>query len=639
MNQSKHDTCKVNCNNASDRQSPTKSVVNRTDNVCSVSEMLLPIDAESGGWATPHNKKSHYECKLYHVPDYINITRIPECNDLWSQVEMAYYAMNDGRINALGAQIPVHSNWNHQLFSDLCTSRYDKEVAMYLRYGWPLNRKQSPVHITLWNHKSAEQHAAQVTAYVRKELKLGTLLGPFLSSPFPVQVTGVSPMSTRPKKLSSKRRILVDLSWPPWGDSVNSAIPKETFLDCECKLIYPTIDTLCKRAVQAGPIVLGWKKDMSRAFLQVPLEPQAWSYLAIFWKKALFFNKSAVMGCRSAPYMCQSTINVIRHFMKNLSYIVNNYIDDFMSIEHISKSWASYNAMGNLLRDLGVQEAVDKAVPPTTVIEFLGILFDLIRMLLFIPDDKLCQIKKEVRWWRRQTKATLKQMQSLAGKLQFIAICVKPGRVFIARIYDWIAVMEPGNQKIPEQVHKDIVWWEKFLDTYNGVSIMQMYIEPINNHSFSTDACLKSFGAFCENKYIHHRFPQEILLTHGHNIAYLEMAALYVALKAWIKDFNSKCIQIECDNSAVVAVLQTGRARDKILQQYVREITFLTATNYCEIHVTYVDIKSNYLADVLSRYDISTQKQQEFDALLQRNPHWTRTMVETDKQFNLDSQW
>ena len=57
-----------------------------------------------------------------------------------------------------------------------------------------------------------------------------------------------------------------------------------------------------------------------------------------------------------------------------------------------------------------------------------------------------------------------KELQSLAGKLQFAACCMRPGQVFISRIYDVMSEMEDGRQYwIQEQVRKDITWWYRFM--------------------------------------------------------------------------------------------------------------------------------------------------------------------------------
>ena len=340
------------------------------------------------------------------------------------EVSIATAVMNSGKNNSVGLKIPLKSNWNMELFINLCTSRSDREVAQYLLYGWPINRQPGPLTWTYRNHPSAERHPHQVTKYIEKELRLGTIMGPYATSPFPLQQTGISPMSTRSKKNSLSRRILVDLSWPPDGDLVNSRIPKDTYMDCPITLVYLTVDSICKQAFKVGSIAMGYHKDMSRAFKHILTDPNCWSTMGIWWLQAVFFEKSEVMGCRSALMACQKTTNCIRHFMANINYVIFNYIDDFMSVDHPNNIHKSYQTLGNLLRDLGVQEALEKAVPPTTVIEFLGILFDLLRQLLILPQDKIRDIHDCLCTWRSKQSATKKEMQQLAGKLQFAAICI-----------------------------------------------------------------------------------------------------------------------------------------------------------------------------------------------------------------------
>ena len=255
-------------------------------------------------------------------------------------LELALLLLHDGRLNSVGLRIPLHTNWNLQLFSSLCTSDSDRELLAFLTYGWPLNRLPGPVAQTWDNHALAKKFPQDINRYLQKELKRNTILGPFVTSPFPSEVTGISPMSTQPKKESAERHIIVDLSWLRHdATSVNALIPKDRFLENPMNMTYPTIDLLCKQAYQLGPGKFAWRKDMSRAFKQVPFDPIFWCYLGMYWAGALFFDKTAVMGCCSAPYACQHTTNVIRHFMLNMSYVVYNYIDDFMSIDHFKKAW------------------------------------------------------------------------------------------------------------------------------------------------------------------------------------------------------------------------------------------------------------------------------------------------------------
>ena len=143
--------------------------------------------------------------------------------------------------------------------------------------------------------------------------------------------------------------------------------------------------------------------------------------------------------------------------MMNMSYVVFNYIDDFMSIDSWTCAWKSFNVMSALLRDLGVREAAEKSVQPSHIIELLGILFDLLRLIICLPEEKVRDIKRNLQKWETRTYMTKKQLQSIAGKLQFAACCIRPGRVFISRLYDTIATLnEHKHYPVFEQVRKDL---------------------------------------------------------------------------------------------------------------------------------------------------------------------------------------
>ena len=189
-------------------------------------------------------------------------------------------------------QIVIRSNRNLSLIESLCQSTSDREVALFLKYGWPIDRDESPVVQTYTNHKSAIRYPQQINQYILKELRFGTLMAPFVTSPFDLNITGVSPLSTRPKRNSQKHRIIVDLSWPQTGGLVNSGILKTTYLGNTITLRYPTVNDLCKRASQlweqSDQPIFGWKKDAEHAFKQIPLDPGLWPALGMYWGGLVF---------------------------------------------------------------------------------------------------------------------------------------------------------------------------------------------------------------------------------------------------------------------------------------------------------------------------------------------------------------
>ena len=76
-----------------------------------------------------------------------------------------------------------------------------------------------------------------------------------------------------------------------------------------------------------------------------------------------------------------------------------------------------------------------------------------------ISQDKLEEIHKELHTWLYRTSAKRREVESLVGKLQFMAKCVKAGRIFLGRLIQWIRVMDRRyNYSIPIEARKDIAW-------------------------------------------------------------------------------------------------------------------------------------------------------------------------------------
>ena len=87
----------------------------------------------------------------------------------------------------------------------------------------------------------------------------------------------------------------------------------------------------------------------------------------------------------------------------------------------------------------------------------------------------------------------------------------------------------------------------------------------------------------------------------GNDIVHLEMINVVVALKIWGRMWDNQRVYIRCDNLAVMEVLNSGRARDKILATSARNVWMLTALSNISLVVTHIQGVNNVVADLLSR--------------------------------------
>ena len=82
------------------------------------------------------------------------------------------------------------------------------------------------------------------------------------------------------------------------------------------------------------------------------------------------------------------------------------------------------------------------------------------------------------------------------------------------------------------------------------------------------------------------------------------MINILLALRLWATDFNSKCLHVHCDNSAVVSILNTGKGQDPLLLAMARNVWLVASTSDIDLTVLHIPGKHNNIADLLSRWHI-----------------------------------
>ena len=306
------------------------------------------------------------------------------------------------------------------------------------------------------------------------------------------------------------------------------------------RLTYPTIDTLAKCIWSLGVGMAVYKKDLLSAFRQLIGDPMDYSLMMYHLQGKIYVDIAVAMGLRSAPSCCQRGTNAITHVHKHNGYWVMNYIDDFISAEYWSRVWDSYNQLGELLKTIGAAEFENKSSPPDTMVECLGTIVNTLNMTLQVKPEQMQELLQLLEQWRMRVTATRKQLESLIGKLQFVATCVQQGHVFMSRLLNWLKTMKRGKfYKIPHEARQDIKWWYIYLPKYNGTSMLWYLHKEDAQAIIMTDASFSGCGGYSEvtKQYFRSRLPMWLLQLAGNNIVLLEMHAVIMAIKIWGKHF------------------------------------------------------------------------------------------------------
>ena len=456
----------------------------------------------------------------------------------------------------------------------------DKFVCDLLQYGFPLDfdKNKELSYSERRNHKGAREFPGFIKSYLEKETNAMRIAGPFEQNPLSVPLA-VSPMNTVPKSSLDERRVIVDLSWP-LGSSVNDGISKDVYLGEVIDLHYASVEQVCQMVLAVGEGAVIYKRDLRHAYRQIPVDPGDYKYLGYFWKDLFYFDTVLAMGQRNAAMACSRTTRAIMFMHHEMGYNGTSYLDDLIGVSSADRGTEAFNSLGDLLGELGLLENLTKACPPSTIQIVLGVEINTVDGTISVSGERMTEITALVGDWQEKTRADKVELQSLIGKLQFITKCVRQSRVFMNRLLGTLRAVKSEKQRIKlgNSFMKDLKWWSKFMDEFNGTSFIPQLHWSEPDITFSTDSCLVGCGGLCGLQYFHYSYPKRIL-DQGMPIHDLEMLAVILAVRVWGKNFAGMRVQIYCDNEAVVQVINSSKTRDPFLGSCLREL-WLVVSKY-----------------------------------------------------------
>ena len=403
--------------------------------------------------------------------------------------------------NAFGARLPVITQLNIPTWEFYLQNYHDAHVVDFPRFGWPVSytAENLPTSSSC-NHPSAVDFADHVEHYINTELGYHAIAGPFSVNPLH-QPLVCSPLQTVPKRGSNQRRVVMDLSYPP-RSSVNCGIVASSYLNEPYKLRLPGIDRLCQFILQHGRGCLLYKKDLRRAYRQLPIDPKDYHLLGFTFKDRLYFDTRCPFGLRTSAMICQRTTSAVIYIFTQRGYTADVYLDDFYSAESPDKAFNAFHELQSLFDCLGLQASPEKDCPPATTMICLGIEVDTITFCLRVPRDCLDDLLLELQHWKARTSYRLKELQSLLGKLSFVTACVKSGRIFMSRLLNNLRTFPSSRRTaaVSQDMRLDLDWWLTFLPLFNGVSFIKSEVWSFHDFHFATDTCLNGGGATCQDQ-------------------------------------------------------------------------------------------------------------------------------------------
>ena len=446
------------------------------------------------------------------------------------------------------------------------------------------------------NMLSATKNSAVVEEYLKKECALGRVLGPFKKGSLEVHINrfGVIPKPHQP----GKWRLIVDLS-DPSGESVNDGVDPML-----CSLSYKSVDDAVAVILRRGRGTLLAKLDLESAYRVVPVHPDDRPLLGMEWKDLIYVDAALPFGLRSAPKIFNALADGLMWIMKHRGITaVIHYLDDYLLFGDPG-SHECAEALSLALRlcsGLGVPVAVHKLEGPATVLTFLGILLDTLKLEIRLPDDKLFRLKALFRSWRMKKCCTKRELLSLIGQLQHACRVVPPGRSFLRRMITLSTTAKDLHHHIRLNAgfRSDLQWWSAFLADWNGRQMLACISKVNPFATLLSDASGNwGCGAVCGEQWFQIRWPKSWTSVH---ITVKELLPIAVASAVWGRQWQGKTIRVRCDNAAVVAILRSGWSKNILAMHLMRCLFFFMARFHFFLMPEHIPGKLNVAADSLSR--------------------------------------
>ena len=556
--------------------------------------------------------------------------------------------------NHLGARVKLaHTGLKPERWRFHLTGYEHAEITQYIEFGFPLGLCELPdLESSTRNHGSAYGYYSHVDKFVAEELLNGGLTGPFSKAPWWDCI--VSPIMTAPKKPDSRRTVF-DATY---GEkSLNNATPSDCYLGQPCIYTFPKLEDFRKLVLRCGRFSFMWKRDLSRFFLQIPMDPNEYHRVCMVWRGLFFFFLGLAFGLRHSGLQGQRLTDAVSwiHRRQGLEtqeermFNVVNYSDDLGGVEGTkARASESFHLLARLFKDLGLDESIKKAEGPSNQMVYLGVMFDSAAMEMRVPPDKLSEIKSEIQLWTRKTTITKKNLQSLLGKLFWVGKVVKYARVFMGRLLQQLRSMGVSKDhfkvKLSDESMKDLKWWARYLDHFNGIQLIvnedpflltleQMMDRP--SDLCAGDATPTGGGAWYDKFFWSRMLPKD-LQDPRIPIHLKEFWVVIVSARLWGDSWAGKTVVIWCDNDAVVDTIVYKKPKDPALLSLLREFLYIVVTKKFFPVLRKIGTKENCLADFISRRHDTAAAIAEFGkvGLDNMNP-----IHVTDCSFKLTEPW
>ncbi|KAM9296652.1 uncharacterized protein PAF06_017570 [Gastrophryne carolinensis] len=354
------------------------------------------------------------------------------------------------------------------------------------------------------------------------------------------------------------------------------------------------------------------KTDIESAFRLLPVHPDSQYLLGCYFEGGFFIDRCLPMGCSVSCAYFEAFSTFLEWVVKEKSGLsaVTHYLDDFFCVGPADSRVCDLllSCMLSTFDSFGVPVATEKTEGPRTCMSFLGIEIDSQAGVCRLPLVKVRDLLQELQGALLVKKVTLRQLQSVLGKLNFACKVLPMGRVFSRRLSLATAGVKEDHHfiRLTGGLKEDLRMWVSFLSSFNG---LVYWLDPVRENRevglFTDAAGSTGFGAYFAGRWCAAPWPERVRSSSDiRNLALLELFPVVVALALWGEDLQNKSVLFHSDNMAVVSAINAQTASSPPVVKLLRQLVLSCLQYNILFRAVHVPGVANGIADALSRFQM-----------------------------------
>ena len=374
-----------------------------------------------------------------------------------------------------------------------------------------------------------------------------------------------------------------------------------------------------------------------------------------------YINSTLPFGASSSCLIFEKVARILQWIVINetKNSNISHYLDDFPLFADSMESLTIFmNQFYDIMNRIGMPVAKEKTLGPTQLLEYLGLLIDMLNQCVGIPEKKrkkcLEAMQSIIDAKISRVTITVREIQQVAGKLNFICQALPAGKPFLHDLYALTCgtkgkpACQGHHKRISASVCSDMMFKQFLLETAHlQVKSVPFLIklgidnDQIELYSDSAGAADKGFSCrfgvhWAQGFWSHTNLFTD---TFSPNIALLELYAITVAFEIWALNLSGKSITLKSDNAAAVAMINCKRSDIPAGMDLIRHLTKTCLHFQIFIQAKFLPSAANKWTDLLSRNRMTEFRQKflEADLLPTSLPtslwplNWTQSQMLSDR--------